>query len=227
MRTVETPTSDEPFHLADLPTFEGALSMRGRALGHGERRMAGSASAGRRVRRAPGGGGCLCWMRRGAGAPAGRGGALSGFRHTGTASRARAGAEFGKADGKGREAVHLSAGGAPPRVLAAGHPTHRAPGRFPVPRQVTFARRGAASGACSRRAGRTSSYGMYSGLCPVRRECVPGVAPGRTLPVAAPAPGAGSEHRAGAGAPGRRGTGVRRRGRRRSPSGPGLPSRGA
>jgi len=43
-----------------------------------------------------------------------------------------------------------------------------------VPRQATFARRGAASGACSRRAGRKSSYWTYSGFRPVRREGVPG-----------------------------------------------------
>ncbi|MFD8724144.1 hypothetical protein ACFV2H_40855 [Streptomyces sp. NPDC059629] len=54
-----------------------------------------------------------------------------------------------------------------------------------VPRQAMFARQGAASGACSRRAGRKSSYWTYLGLRPVRRECVPGVATGRTLPVAA------------------------------------------
>jgi endonuclease III len=54
-----------------------------------------------------------------------------------------------------------------------------------VPRQATFARQGAASGACSRRAGRKSSYWTYLGFRPVRRECVPGVATGRTLPVAA------------------------------------------
>ncbi|MFI7014446.1 hypothetical protein [Streptomyces sp. NPDC050164] len=34
----------------------------------------------------------------------------------------------------------------------------------------------AASGACSRRAGRRPSYWLYVGLCPVRRECVHGVA---------------------------------------------------
>ncbi|CAM5277550.1 hypothetical protein SGLAM104S_06143 [Streptomyces glaucescens] len=34
----------------------------------------------------------------------------------------------------------------------------------------------AASGACSRRAGRSPSYWMYLGLRPARRECVPGVA---------------------------------------------------
>ncbi|MEU5181627.1 SGNH/GDSL hydrolase family protein [Streptomyces longwoodensis] len=33
----------------------------------------------------------------------------------------------------------------------------------------------AASGACSRRAGRTPAYWLYSGVRPVRRECVPGV----------------------------------------------------
>ena len=54
-----------------------------------------------------------------------------------------------------------------------------------VPRQATFARQGAASGACSRRAGRKPSYWTYLGFRPVRRECVPGVATGRTLPVAA------------------------------------------
>ncbi|GAB2924399.1 hypothetical protein GCM10027075_25580 [Streptomyces heilongjiangensis] len=41
--------------------------------------------------------------------------------------------------------------------------------------------------------------GMYLGLCPVRRECVPGVATGRTLPDAALAPSgydndAGDDH---------------------------------
>ncbi|WP_232247236.1 radical SAM protein [Kitasatospora azatica] len=54
-----------------------------------------------------------------------------------------------------------------------------------VPRQATFARQGAASGACSRRAGRKSSYWTYLGFRPVRRECVPGVATGRRLPDAA------------------------------------------
>ncbi|MEV1070286.1 hypothetical protein, partial [Streptomyces sp. NPDC050263] len=33
--------------------------------------------------------------------------------------------------------------------------------RWLVPRQATFARQGAASGACSRRAGRKSSYWTY------------------------------------------------------------------
>src|SRR5207247_1278092 len=63
-----------------------------------------------------------------------------------------------------------------------------------VPRQATFVRQGAASwgsprsseaesgGACSRRAGRKSSYWTYVGFRPVRREGVPGVATGRTLP---------------------------------------------
>src|SRR5215208_3949805 len=54
-----------------------------------------------------------------------------------------------------------------------------------VPRQATFARQGAASGACSRRAGRKPSYWTYLGFRSVRRECVPGVATGRTLPAAA------------------------------------------
>ncbi|MHB9864082.1 streptophobe family protein [Streptomyces sp. YIM S03343] len=67
----------------------------------------------------------------------------------------------------------------------------------PVPWQATFAREGAASGACSRRAGRRapSTDRTYLGLRPVRRAgvpparrawgSVPGVATGRTLPVAA------------------------------------------
>ncbi|MGW2648663.1 family 1 glycosylhydrolase [Streptomyces sp. NPDC001393] len=65
-----------------------------------------------------------------------------------------------------------------------------------VPRQATFARQGAASGACSRRVGCKSSYWTYLGLCPVRRVgapptplrqwgSVPGVTTGRTLPVGA------------------------------------------
>jgi hypothetical protein len=60
-----------------------------------------------------------------------------------------------------------------------------------VPRQATFARQGAVSGACSRRAGRKSSYWTYLGFRPVRRVgapptplrqwgSVPGVATGRT-----------------------------------------------
>ncbi|MEV1069615.1 ABC transporter ATP-binding protein [Streptomyces sp. NPDC050263] len=57
--------------------------------------------------------------------------------------------------------------------------------QYLVPRQATFARQGAASGACSRCAGRKSSYWTYLGFRPVRRECVPGVATGRTLPAAA------------------------------------------
>ncbi|MFE6619910.1 VOC family protein [Streptomyces sp. NPDC057740] len=54
-----------------------------------------------------------------------------------------------------------------------------------VPWQATSARQGAASGASSRRAGRKPSYWMYSGFRPVRREGVPGVATGQTLPAAA------------------------------------------
>jgi protein phosphatase len=63
-----------------------------------------------------------------------------------------------------------------------------------VPRQAMSARQGAASGACSgvphaRRAwgsaGRKPSYWTYLGFRPVRRECVPGLATGRTLPAAA------------------------------------------
>jgi hypothetical protein len=82
----------------------------------------------------------------------------------------------------------------PPPTSPAGTP-------LLVPRQATFARQGAASwgspllersrelgGACSRRAGCTPSYWTYLGLCPVRRECVPGVATGRTLPAGALGP---------------------------------------
>src|SRR5207247_9239105 len=69
-----------------------------------------------------------------------------------------------------------------------------------VPRQATFVRQGAASwgsprsseaesgGACSRRAGRKSSYWTYVGFRPVRREGVPGVATGRTSPAVALGP---------------------------------------
>ncbi|MCT9108126.1 hypothetical protein N4G69_21225 [Streptomyces mirabilis] len=48
----------------------------------------------------------------------------------------------------------------------------------PVVKLPSSARRAglAASGACSRRAGRKSSYWMYLGFRPVRRECVHGVA---------------------------------------------------
>ncbi|GGN88665.1 hypothetical protein GCM10011579_082580 [Streptomyces albiflavescens] len=48
----------------------------------------------------------------------------------------------------------------------------------PVVKFPSSARRAgpAASGACSRRAGHRPSYWMYLGLCPVRRECVHGVA---------------------------------------------------
>src|SRR5207249_12097516 len=75
----------------------------------------------------------------------------------------------------------------------AGHPK-----RVLVPRQATFARQGAASGACSRRAGRKTPLmdRTYLGFRPVRRVgapptplrqwgSVPGVATGRTLPVGA------------------------------------------
>ncbi|MFD0286770.1 alcohol dehydrogenase catalytic domain-containing protein [Streptomyces lutosisoli] len=48
----------------------------------------------------------------------------------------------------------------------------------PVVKFPSSARRAgrAASGACSRRAGRKPSYWTYLGFRPVRRECVPGVA---------------------------------------------------
>ncbi|MEI5578918.1 class I SAM-dependent methyltransferase [Streptomyces brasiliscabiei] len=53
---------------------------------------------------------------------------------------------------------------------------HRVLGR--VRKVPSSARRAgpAASGACSRRAGRKPSYWMYLGFRPARRECVPGVA---------------------------------------------------
>jgi hypothetical protein len=70
------------------------------------------------------------------------------------------------------------------RLVAQSQGTaKRRPPRRPAPlgrvRKVpSSARRAgpAASGACSRRAGRSPSYWMYLGLRPARRECVPGVA---------------------------------------------------
>ncbi|MGV9255712.1 nuclear transport factor 2 family protein, partial [Streptomyces sp. NPDC003697] len=62
----------------------------------------------------------------------------------------------------------------PGHLLATHHQVDQRPWAVQlVPRQATFARRGAASGACSRRAGRTPSYWMYSGFRPVRRVGVP------------------------------------------------------
>ncbi|MFF4090582.1 MFS transporter [Streptomyces nigra] len=67
-------------------------------------------------------------------------------------------------------------------VLAAGlYACLRAPERSPalgrVRKVASSARRAgrAASGACSRRAGRAPAYWLYAGGRPVRRECVPGV----------------------------------------------------
>lgn len=77
----------------------------------------------------------------------------------------------------GRRAVWARVGGEALRTVVA---------LVLVPRQATFAREGVASGACS--GGSASwkpSYWTYSGLRPVRGECVPGIATGRTLPATA------------------------------------------
>ncbi|MFC5646130.1 cytochrome P450 [Kitasatospora cinereorecta] len=87
--------------------------------------------------------------------------------------------------------------GAGDRVWLSWAAANRDPSVFPDP-DVFDPTRAGPRHACSRRAGRKSSYWTYLGLRPVRRECVPGVATGRRLPDAAPAFGRGPHHCVGA-----------------------------